>query len=34
LSGSLDRVVFFMDSATANSLVQVPVAPGPWNTVL
>jgi hypothetical protein len=33
LSGSVNWGVFFMDSATANSLVQVPVALGSWQVV-
>ena len=33
LSGSVNWGVFFMDSATANSLVQVPVALGSWLVV-
>ena len=33
LSGSVNWAVFFMDSATANSLVQVPVALGSWQVV-
>ena len=30
LAGTLSWGVFFMDSATPNSFVQVPVAPGIW----
>jgi hypothetical protein len=33
VSPSANRAVFFMDSATANSLVQVPVALGLWQVV-